>query len=386
MPVEILRPNAVGDVNGLYVYPGGAHWSAISEVVPDDDATYVHRYGGTTGTSYESYNIADLPVGNAVITNVRVIVRVRRIAMNPGGTYPTTVGLGVRINGLNYFSNYSISSNSYASLARDFAVNPNTGLAWTVAQVNSLQAFLALGFYNLALWQGGLISGRCTQLYIEVTYAAPPSVTTMPATEIAVTSARLNGMPDSDGGIPSSCGFEWGPDTLYGNLTPTEVKSAGQAFSQVISGLQPGVTYHFRAFATNPNGTSYGFDQSFTTPAVLPTVTTVQATDITTSESTLHGVLTDDGGQDSDCSFEWGLTASYGNETPWQSGRRSVGDFAQPIASLETDKFYHFRARARNSAGVAVGANITFRTLKETIEALPALLDPSLRMLLEEDS
>ncbi len=386
MPVEILRPNAVGEVNGLYVYPSGDHWSRISEVVPDDDATYVHRYGGTTGTSYESYHLAELPVGNAVITNVRVVARVRRIAMNSGGTYPTTIGLGVRISGLNYFSNYSTSSNSYVTIARDFATNPNTGSAWTVASVNALQAFLALGFYNMALWQGGLISGRCTQLYVEVTYAAPPSVTTAPATDIEVTSARLNGMLDSDGGMPSSCGFEWGLDTLYGNLTPTELKTTGQAFSQVISGLQPGVTYHFRALATNTNGTSFGSDQSFTTPAVLPAVTTVEPTDIGLSTATLHGVLTDDGGQDCDCSFDWGLTASYGNETPWQSGRRSVGAFAQPIASLEADAFYHFRARARNSAGLATGSNITFRTLKETIEPPPAVLDPSLRMLLEEDA
>ena len=109
MPVEILRPNADGDLVQLYMYPGGGtHSSKISEVVPDDDATYVTRYGGTTSTSYDSYQLSDLGVSGVNITNVRVVARVRRIAQNPGGTYPTTIGLGIRIGGLNYYANDSI--------------------------------------------------------------------------------------------------------------------------------------------------------------------------------------------------------------------------------------------------------------------------------------
>jgi hypothetical protein len=387
MPVEILRPNANGDLNGLYVYPSdGIHWNKVSEVVPDDDTTYVHRYGGTTGTSYDSYRLADLAGGAVVITNVRAVARVRRIAMNPSGTYPTTVGLGVRIGGLNYYSNYSVSSNSYVGIARDFANNPNTGAAWTVADINALQAFLALGFYNMALWQGGLISGRCTQLYVEITYAGLPLVTTMPAADIGAASATLNGTLDSDGGLPSDCGFEWGPDENYGYVTPTVVKTTGENFSQVIYGLEPGTTYHFRTFATNAYGTSYGSDRSFTTAAEPPAVATVKATGINEIKATLHGILTDDGGQASSCSFAWGLTTGYGNETPWQSGRHTGDAFVQPIAGLKADTVYHFRAFAVNSVGVASGADMTFRTLKETIEAPHSLVDPSLELLLEEEA
>lgn len=387
MPVATLRPNANGDLNGLYVYPSdGIHWNKVSDVVPDDDATYVHRYGGTTGTSYDSYHLADLGLAGVVITNVRVVARVRRIAMNPSGTYPTTIGLGVRVSGLNYYSNSSVSSNSYVTIARNFATNPNTGSAWTVADINALQAFLGLGFYNLALWQGGLISGRCTQLYVEITYTGPPSVTSLPATNVGAASATLNGMLDSDGGMASDCGFEWGLDTNYGSVTPTEQKSTGQTFSRVIAGLQPNTTYHFRAFATNAYGTSYGSDQSFTTAAVLPAVATAPATDIQAGKATLHGVLVDDGGEFCDSGFEWGLTAGYGNETPWQSGRHTGDAFVQPLAGLEADTAYHFRARAKNSAGVASGADMTFRTLKATIEAAPSLVDPSLKLLLEEET
>jgi len=387
MPVETLRPNADGDLAQLYLYPyDGIHWNKVSDVVPDEDSTYVHRYGGTTRTSYDSYHLADLGVGGVVIVNVRVVARVRRIAMNPSGSYHTTIGLGVRIGGTSYFSNYGVSSNSYTTIAKSYVTNPHTGNSWTVADINALQALLKMSFINMALWQGGLISGRCTQLYIEITYLALPSVTTLPSTSVGAISVTLNGMLDSDGGLPSDCGFEWGLDTGYGSVTPTELKPTGETFSQVLGGLQPNTTYHFRAFATNSYGTSYGSDQSFTTPSVLPVTTTLPAIDIDVSKTNLRGILTDDGGQTCDCSFEWGLTPTYGNETSWQSGKQKGDAFAQLIAGLESDTTYHFRARAINSTGLANGANITFRTLKETIEVPRSLIDPSLKLLLEEET
>ncbi|MDP2731280.1 MAG: hypothetical protein Q8O55_12505, partial [Dehalococcoidales bacterium] len=343
--------------------------------------------GGVLGSGYyDSYNLADLGVSGVIITNVQVVARVRRIAMNPSGTYPTNIGLGIRIGGISYFSNYGVSSNSYETIAKNYPTNPHTGSNWTVADINALQAFLGMSFINMFLWQGGLISGACTQVYVEVTYAAPPSVTTMPASNVGVISATLNGLLDNDGGLPANCGFQWGPDTNYGSVTPTEAKSTGQSFSRAISGLAPNTTYHFRAFATNANGTSYGSDGSFTTSAALPAAATIPATDIDLSKAMLHGILTYDGGQACECSFEWGLTADYGNGTPWQSGKHAGDAFAQLIASLEPDTVYHFRAQARNSAGLATGADTAFRTSKETVEVPGSLLDQSLSLLLEEET
>jgi len=91
-----------------------------------------------------------------------------------------------------------------------------------------------------------------------------PTVTTDPATDILQEQASLNGTLDSDGGEACECGFEWGLTTAYGNTTPTDSKTTGEAFSQDIEGLVPGFTYHFRAFATNSVGTGYGDDMAFT--------------------------------------------------------------------------------------------------------------------------
>ena len=95
------------------------------------------------------------------------------------------------------------------------------------------------------------------------------SVTTDPATGVGMVLADLNGTLDDDGGQACNCGFEWGETVAYGNTTPTQSRTTGQTFAQAISGLTPGTTYHFRAFATNDAGTSYGDDETFTTKEAI---------------------------------------------------------------------------------------------------------------------
>ena len=101
------------------------------------------------------------------------------------------------------------------------------------------------------------------------TLAATPTVTTNPATGLGAISATPNGALDDDGGEACDCGFEWGLDTSYGHFTSTQEKTTGETFSQVIGGLQPGTTYHFRALATNSAGTGYGSDRTLSTSQVI---------------------------------------------------------------------------------------------------------------------
>ncbi|MBA7702964.1 hypothetical protein ES703_111743 [subsurface metagenome] len=55
--------------------------------------------------------------------------------------------------------------------------------------------------------------------------------------------------------------------TVLGDQSATI--ATGPTFSQVIHGLVPGTTYHFRAFATNVLGKSYGADRTFTTGLII---------------------------------------------------------------------------------------------------------------------
>lgn len=192
-----------------------------------------------------------------------------------------------------------------------------------------------------------------------------PTTSTDPETLVTATSATLNGTLDNDGGEACDCGFEWGETIAYGDTTPTESKVTGQTFSQGISGLTPGMTYHFRAFAINSEGTSYGTDRTFIAQVAMPTVTTDPATAIGTGTANLNGTLDDDGGEACECGFEWGETTAYGNTTPPQS-KVTGQTFSQGISGLTPGMTYHFRTFATNAAGTNYGADRAFTTTVTT--------------------
>jgi len=92
----------------------------------------------------------------------------------------------------------------------------------------------------------------------------PPQVTTHEATNITQTSAALNGNLLSLGYDPGTCPdcqcivwLEWGTSGTagasgsYGNSTTPKPMTAASSFTEVISGLSPGITYYFEAFAKN---------------------------------------------------------------------------------------------------------------------------------------
>jgi len=89
-----------------------------------------------------------------------------------------------------------------------------------------------------------------------------PTVTTAAAATIITTSATAGGNVTSEGSSSVTFrGICWGRTinpTTADNIT-TDGTGAG-IFSSSITGLTPGVTYHFRAYATNSVGTVYGDD------------------------------------------------------------------------------------------------------------------------------
>jgi len=97
-----------------------------------------------------------------------------------------------------------------------------------------------------------------------------PEVITGPATEIGLIEAAINGFLEDDGGMLCNCGFEWGLTESYGKVTPLQSKTAGENFSQLLSGLEPDTVYHFRALASNAFGLSYGMDRAFRTLSTMP--------------------------------------------------------------------------------------------------------------------
>jgi hypothetical protein len=100
-----------------------------------------------------------------------------------------------------------------------------------------------------------------------------PVVTTRQAGRRTTTSVQLNAIVDPQFQSTTHY-FEYGMDTTYGTVSPTQPAYTGfttpQAVSQTVDGLQPGATYHYRVVATNATGTSYGADRAVTTLAAPP--------------------------------------------------------------------------------------------------------------------
>ncbi len=95
-----------------------------------------------------------------------------------------------------------------------------------------------------------------------------PTVTTLPATDIDCTSAKLWGQIEDDGGEPCQYRFRYKKEGDYYSYTGWEGSvTTGQSFNRSISGLDPNSTYCFNAQATNSAGNSvWGNEQCFQTP------------------------------------------------------------------------------------------------------------------------
>jgi len=74
MAIEILRPNAAGDLTQCEQYPGtGSNYQKVDEVIADDDSTYVYCEEDVTTT--DLYNLSNSGIGAGTIIKVRVCVR-----------------------------------------------------------------------------------------------------------------------------------------------------------------------------------------------------------------------------------------------------------------------------------------------------------------------
>ena len=82
----------------------------------------------------DSYAMDDLPASVASVMALRTAV----IAKNPDGGSPQIKNL-VRTNGTDYLGTGKTVGGSDATLPEHWLVNPDTGLAWTIAEINALE-------------------------------------------------------------------------------------------------------------------------------------------------------------------------------------------------------------------------------------------------------
>jgi len=198
------------------------------------------------------------------------------------------------------------------------------------------------------------------------TTTLPPSASTTPATEVAQTSALLNGTVNPNG-LAATVYFQWGPTVGFGNSTPSLTIGSGYTvdnISQGLPGLLPNTQYYFRIVATSSAGTVMGQAQSFVTAPLLPVALTGLASAVTGGSATLNGELNPNG-YAAAYFFQWGLTASYGNSTASVNAGQNdaYSSAATGISGLQPTTTYHFRLVAASQSGTAPGLDQTFTTI-----------------------
>ncbi|MEB7452746.1 S-layer homology domain-containing protein [Lysinibacillus sphaericus] len=167
---------------------------------------------------------------------------------------------------------YQSSSNNMDTVS-DIEVN---GLALGTGFSKDLEVFNVTGLLPSTTYYFNVIvkdaaGNKSAYTMKSVTTSIPanaPTVTTntIPS-NVTTTGATVGGYVTADGGaIVTERGIVYAttanPTTINSKITITGTTGT---FTADLSGLNPNTTYHYRAYATNSVGTSYGSDQTFTT-------------------------------------------------------------------------------------------------------------------------
>ncbi|OFX61607.1 MAG: hypothetical protein A2046_09905 [Bacteroidetes bacterium GWA2_30_7] len=196
-----------------------------------------------------------------------------------------------------------------------------------------------------------------------------PVLTTTTVTDITKNSAAGGGNITNDGGASVTAkGVCWSTAQSPSTADNKTTDGTGTgSFTSSITGLSVYTTYYVRAFATNSAGTAYGTEVSFTTlqdvSVVVPTLTTTQITNITQTTATGGGDITSNGGASVTArGICWSTNQYPGITDNITSDGSGTGTFTSSLTGLTENTIYYVRAYATNSAGVAYGTQVNFKT------------------------
>jgi RHS repeat-associated protein len=226
----ILRPTGPGSTSQWSRVGCTANWDCVDEATPDGDAT---RVSTTANGATDLYAIQDLG-GSGTVNSVTV----HAVAAGSQSCEPPPLscfaGLNLLVNG--YASaKRTVDDFAYADVSATWTTNPATGQAWTVAEVNALQAGIkkASG-YDVDV----------TQVYVvvnvgnSVTYTVangPTGMNTLSSMSYGTTTTYTydaNGNLLSKFGSSKTCS-EWNPENLL-----TKVKTVSSACTETGTQVQ----------------------------------------------------------------------------------------------------------------------------------------------------
>jgi phosphodiesterase/alkaline phosphatase D-like protein len=230
------------------------------------------------------------------------------------------------------------------------------------AALAGLTANTGYHFRIVATGEGGTSDGADASFR---TLPDAPTVLTGAAASVSQSSATLDATVNPNGGEVTECTVEYGATSSYGATVPCAAPpGAGTAAVPVTAAvieLSADTAYHYRIVAGNAGGSSFGEDKTFRTLTNPPTVTTGGYS--STPKAVLNAAVNPNGGEVTDCHFEYGNTTMYGITAPcitlpgfgW-----TVVEVSAAVTGLTVGGSYHFRIVAANAGGTSYGEDQTF--------------------------
>jgi uncharacterized protein (TIGR02145 family) len=195
-----------------------------------------------------------------------------------------------------------------------------------------------------------------------------PAITAAYTTELQVNTAKLFGSINPNS-LTTIVTFEYGLTTSYGsNAIPPQNTLSGDSNLDVtvtLTSLNPGKIYHYRIKAENSLGTTYSSDIIFTTLGLVPSITSLSASNISLSSASLN-CLVNPNDLPTTVTAEYGSDINYGNIIEVIQGAitgNSYFSLSYVLNGLPQLSVVHFRFKAVNQLGITTSADISFSTI-----------------------
>ncbi len=134
--IEALLPIGVGNSGQWTSSSGGANWTNVDDVPANDDVDYNYT---ATVDALDLYDMQNLSTDQGAIVGVQALALSRK---DDAGA--RSIVNAVRTNGVNYFGDVKALGDNYVYHMKVWELNPNTGLVWSIAQVNAVECGMKL--------------------------------------------------------------------------------------------------------------------------------------------------------------------------------------------------------------------------------------------------
>jgi hypothetical protein len=300
------------------------------------------------------FSDSNIPVWVGAILTTTPAINITSTSATSGGNITNDGGDAIMVRGV-CWSTYHFPTIADAKTSNGSGTGsyPSslTGLTF-----NTTYYVRAYAVNNFGTWYGNEISFTAN--------SALPTLTTTSISNIMGTSASGGGNVLTDGGVSVTArGVCWSTssDPTTANSHTSDGSGTG-SFTSSLAGLSLGTTYYVRAYATNSNGTAYGDQVIFSTPA-LPTLTTTAISNITLYSATSGGNVTNNGGASVTArGVCWSTTSGPTVSDSKTSDGTGNGSFTSSLTSLAAGTTYYVRAYATNTAGTGYGNEVVFTT------------------------